>query len=84
MLKLLLQGKIEEIILYLRGHLTYSELRNSKRDILEKVIGYLDRGKDYMRYDYYLSQGYPIGSGVVEGVCRNLVKDRMELVGMRW
>ncbi len=37
-----------------------------------------------MRYDEYLEQGYPIGSGVVEGACRNLVKDRMERTGMRW
>ncbi len=37
-----------------------------------------------MKYDEYLEQGYPIGSGVVEGACRHLVKDRMELTGMRW
>ncbi len=37
-----------------------------------------------MRYDYYLAFGYPIGSGVVEGACRHLVKDRMEGTGMRW
>ena len=32
----------------------------------------------------YLAKGYPIGSGVVEGACRHLVKDRMEQTGMRW
>jgi hypothetical protein len=37
-----------------------------------------------MRYDIYLAKGYPIGSGVVEGACKNLVKDRMEQCGMRW
>ena len=37
-----------------------------------------------MRYDEYLAAGYPIGSGVAEGACRHLVKDRMELTGMRW
>jgi hypothetical protein len=37
-----------------------------------------------MQYDKYLEQGYPIGSGVVEGACRHLVKDRMERTGMRW
>jgi len=37
-----------------------------------------------MRYDEYIAQGYPIGSGVIERACRNLVKDRMELTGMRW
>ena len=30
------------------------------------------------------SKGYPIGSGVVEGACKHLVKDRMERTGMRW
>ena len=28
--------------------------------------------------------GYPIASGVIEGACRHLVKDRMERSGMRW
>ena len=37
-----------------------------------------------MKYDEYLATGYPIGSGVVEGLCRSFVKDRMELSGMRW
>ena len=37
-----------------------------------------------MRYDEYLKAGYPIGSGVAEGACRHLVKDRMERTGMRW
>ena len=35
-------------------------------------------------YDVYLAKGYPIGSGVVEGACKHLVKDRMECTGMRW
>jgi hypothetical protein len=37
-----------------------------------------------MRYDEYLSAGYPIASGVAEGACKHLVKDRMERAGMRW
>jgi hypothetical protein len=37
-----------------------------------------------MKYDEYLALGYRIGSGVVEGACRHLVKDRMERTGMRW
>jgi hypothetical protein len=37
-----------------------------------------------VHYDRYLSAGYPIGSGVAEGTCRHLVKDRMERTGMRW
>ena len=37
-----------------------------------------------MHYDVYLHKGYPIATGVVEGTCGSLVKDRMEQSGMRW
>jgi hypothetical protein len=37
-----------------------------------------------MRYDTYLSNGWPIASGTVEGACKNLIRDRMERSGMRW
>jgi hypothetical protein len=37
-----------------------------------------------MRYHEYLAKGWPIASGPVEGVCKNLIKDRMERSGMRW
>jgi hypothetical protein len=37
-----------------------------------------------MAYHEYLAAGYPIASGVIEGACRHVVKDRMERSGMRW
>ena len=37
-----------------------------------------------MDYAEYLRRGWPIGTGVIEGTCRHLVNDRMELSGMRW
>jgi len=37
-----------------------------------------------MKYNEYLEKGYPIASGVIEGACRYVVKDRMERTGMRW
>ncbi len=51
---------------------------------LRRVAGYLQRNRPYMDYARYLKNGWPIGTGVVEGTCRHLVKDRMELSGMRW
>ena len=51
---------------------------------LERVIRYLENGKDCMKYDEYLAKGYPIGSGVIEGTCKNLVNDRFEHTGMHW
>jgi hypothetical protein len=59
-------------------------LRGAKKKELEIVIGFFHRHKKYMRYDEYLKAGYPIGSGVIEGGCRHVVRDRMELSGMRW
>ena len=37
-----------------------------------------------MRYHEYLAAGYPIASGVIEGACRHVVKDRLERTGMTW
>ena len=51
---------------------------------LRRVAGYLQRNLPYLDYARYLKKGWPIGTGVVEGTCRHLVKDRMELAGMRW
>ena len=56
----------------------------TQRQTLNKVIHYFDRKQNFMRYDEYLAKGYPIGSGVVEGACGHVVKDRMEGSGMRW
>ena len=51
---------------------------------LRQVANYLRRNQPYMDYAQYLRRGWPIGTGVIEGTCRHLVKDRMELSGMRW
>jgi hypothetical protein len=56
----------------------------TQQEALNKTIGYYRRNLPYMRYDHYLAQGWPIGTGVIEGTCRHLVKDRMEQSGMRW
>jgi hypothetical protein len=56
----------------------------SQRKILQKVANYYENNQDYMDYATYLQLGWPIASGVIEGVCRHFVKDRMELSGMRW
>jgi len=38
----------------------------------------------YMRYDEAIAHGLPIATGVIEGACRYLVKDRMDRGGARW
>jgi len=83
-LRMLLDGKVGLVIGGLRQTLTKRKFRGSRRKTMREVIGYFDRNRSRMRYDEYLAAGYPIGSGVIEGACRHLVKDRMERAGMRW
>jgi len=37
-----------------------------------------------MHYQEALAAGLPIATGVIEGACRYLVKDRMDRTGARW
>jgi hypothetical protein len=45
---------------------------------------YLTNKRAYLDYPTALKQGWPIATGIIEGACRHLVKDRMELTGARW
>ena len=80
----LLQGRVGYVIGGFRQRLTKGKLSGSRRRVLASAIEYMENNRDHMRYDEYLAAGYPIGSGVAEGACRHLVKDRMEQTGMRW
>lgn len=83
-LLLLLSGATATVIQTLASLAQDSSLSDSQRKTLNTTIGYYQRNLPYMRYDHYLAQGWPIGTGVVEGACGHLVKDRFERSGMRW
>jgi hypothetical protein len=80
----LLQGRVGYVIGGLRRRLKTGKLSGQRRQVVRSALEYLGNNKAHMRYDEYLAAGYPIGSGVAEGACRHLVKDRMEQAGMRW
>jgi hypothetical protein len=79
-----LQGKAEMVVRGLRQMATKRGLTGSKKATVATVSCYLENNMQRMRYDEYLAKGYPIASGVIEGACRHLVKDRMERAGMHW
>lgn len=83
-LRMLLEGKVGHVIGNFRRLLNTGQIRGSKRKTTQTVITYYENNRQHMRYDEYLAAGYPIGSGVAEGACRHLVKDRLEQTGMRW
>jgi len=85
-LRMILDGKVGYALRNLRRlwDEKRKELDPGKRKTLRAAITYFENNQDHMHYDEYLAAGYPIGSGVAEGACRHLVKDRLELTGMRW
>src|SRR4051812_32399176 len=83
-LKRLLEGKVDAVIRGMRHQATQRGLKGEKKKMVAAASEYFAGNRDRMKYDEYLAAGYPIGSGVVEGACRHLVKDRMERTGMRW
>lgn len=83
-LERVLAGQTAAVIAALTTATATRRLSATRRRALERTVGYYQRNLPYMRYDAYLARGWPIGTGVVEGACGHLVKDRMEQAGMRW
>jgi PAS domain-containing protein len=79
-----LQGKAGAVIGGPRQMANKRRLGGAKLRKLQTLCKYLQKNLSRMRYDEYLAVGYPIASGVIEGACRYVVKDRMERAGMRW
>ena len=79
-----LGGKAKHVAANLRRTATRLSLSDKKRKAVDKCAKYLSHYAEMLRYDEYLAAGLPIASGVIEGACRHLVKDRMERTGARW
>lgn len=80
----ILNGEVGYVICALKQIIQKRKLSQSKVETLKKVITYFSNHKHMMKYNEYLAKGFPIGTGVVEGACGALVKNRMEGSGMRW
>jgi len=80
----ILSSRSDQVIQRLEDKAATLQQSSQAAKALCGVANYLRRNQPYMDYAEYLRRGWPIGTGVVEGTCRHLVKDRMELSGMRW
>ena len=83
-LRMLLTGQVGYVLRSFRQLIPKYELKGTPKKTVQSAVTYYENNREHMRYDEYLAAGYPIGSGVAEGACKHLVKDRMELAGMRW
>lgn len=59
-------------------------IKSGKKSEFDKAVGYLNNQKRYMNYFAMKQQQFPIGSGVVESACKQVVSERLKLAGMRW
>lgn len=74
-----LGGRSSEVAGGIRRSATKRGIAPADRKSADECADYLLKYRDFLRYDEYLSRGYPIATGVVEGACRHLVGRRMDV-----
>lgn len=79
--KLLWDGKVEEVLNYLKDEIN---TRKTRQEPLIKLHGYYTTNKDAMKYDFYRDKGLIIGSGFVESANKYIIAQRLKMSGMKW
>ena len=80
----ILNGRASHVAAGMRRSATQRTLSKKKRKNIDKCADYLLKYKAYLCFDNYLSKGFPIASGIIEGACRHLINDRFDITGARW
>lgn len=79
-----LEGKAATVAASIRRKATCLGLDRPGRANADTCADYLLAKQAYLDYPTALASGWPIATGVIEGACRHLVKDRMDITGARW
>jgi len=79
-----LAGNATDVAAGIRRRATTAQLTKTKRRKADLCANYLTNKASYLDYPTALAAGWPIATGVIEGACRHLVKDRMDITGARW
>ena len=79
-----LDGKARQVAAGIRRRATTMRLPRTQRTKADTCARYLVNKANYLDYPTALASGWPIATGVIEGACRHLVKDRMDITGARW
>lgn len=80
----ILTGGATRVAGAIRRAATTAGLEPARRASADTCATYLTNKHAYLDYPTALARGWPIATGVIEGACRHLVKDRMDLTGARW
>ena len=79
-----LEGHATKVAGTIRRTATNSRLQGVNRKPADDAANYLTNKAPYLDYPTALREGWPIATGIIEGACRHLVKDRMDITGARW
>lgn len=79
-----LDGRAGIVAAAIRRKATTLGLDANQRKNADRCADYLLAKRPYLDYPTALTTGAPIATGVIEGACRHLVKDRMDITGARW
>ena len=79
-----LRGKSAQVAAGIRRRATAYGYAGPERAGADDAARYLAGKKDHLGYDAALAKGWPIATGIIEGACRYLIKDRMDITGARW
>jgi len=78
----ILNGQCSQVAKGLRISATKGKITD--RENIDKCADYLLKNKERLQYGKALESGFPIASGVIEGACRHLINDRLDITGARW
>jgi hypothetical protein len=81
---MLLTGDPSRLVATIRGTATRLRLRGKARQAVDSAADYLLKRTAFINYSSFIARGLPIASGVIEGACRYLVRDRLDITGARW
>jgi len=80
----ILNGKASTVAAAIRRKATRRNLPTDRRAGADRCADYLLNKRGYLDYPTALNNGWPIATGIIEGACRHIVKDRMDITGARW
>jgi hypothetical protein len=80
----ILSGHLAQTIAAIDAQALHAGLSGKGRRGVDTCIGYLTAKQEFLDYQTALERGWPIATGVIEGACRHLIGDRLDISGARW
>ena len=80
----ILRGKARQAAAGIRRRATTYGYSPAERAGADECARYLENKNGFLDYATALKKGWPIATGIIEGACRSIVKDRMDITGASW